>query len=179
MKNKTFLLIIVIFFLAFFIRFLSVWPNNTVVGFDQARDFFDALKITQGHLKIIGPTAGNNPGLHHGVAWLYFISLPIYFGGGNPIWIVLWNSLFNALAAVMIFILAKALFSDKKVAVISAIVAIFSYYYVSYSGWLSNPTLTVLTVPIFFYGLWQYSKGKSWWLPLCFLFLGLTIQLEL
>lgn len=179
MKNKTFLLIIVIFFLAFFIRFLSVWPNNTVVGFDQARDFFDALKITQGHLKIIGPTAGNNPGLHHGVAWLYFISLPIYFGGGNPIWIVLWNSLFNALAAVMIFILAKALFSDKKVAVISAIVAIFSYYYVSYSGWLSNPTLTVLTVPIFFYGLWQYSKGKSWGLPLCFLFLGLTIQLEL
>jgi hypothetical protein len=79
----------------------------------------------------------------------------------------------------MVYILAKTMFPDKKVATISAIVAIFSYYYVSYSGWLSNPTLTILTVPIFFYGLWQYYQDKSWGLPLCFLFLGLSIQLEL
>lgn len=157
---------------------MSVWPSNTVVGFDQARDFFDALKILQGHLRIIGPTAGNNPNLHHGVLWLYFISLPIFLGKGNPIWIVLWNSIFNALSAVVIYLLAKSMFS-KKAGVISAIITTASYYFVSYSGWLSNPTLTLFTVPLFFYGLWQYYKGKSWGLPLCFLFLGLTIQLEL
>ena len=172
-----------IFILAFVIRLFSVWPDNTIVGFDQARDFFQALQITRGDLKIIGPVAGNNSSLHHGVAWLYFIALPILVGKGNPIWIVLWNSVFNALSAVAIYLLAQNMF-NKRAAIISALVAAFSYYFVSYSGWLSNPTLTLFTVPLFFYGLWQYYRGKSagwrtWGLPLCFLFLGLSIQLEL
>jgi hypothetical protein len=40
---------------------------------------FDAVKIISGDLRIIGPTAGNNPNLHHGVAYLYYLALPILF----------------------------------------------------------------------------------------------------
>jgi len=71
--------ILAIFLFAFIVRFLSVWPANTIIGFDQARDLFDSAKILQGDLRIIGPTAGNNPNLHHGVLWLYFMAVPLIF----------------------------------------------------------------------------------------------------
>ncbi len=170
--------ILVIFLLAFAVRFLSVWPSNTIIGFDQARDLFDSAKILQGDLRIIGPTAGNNPNLHHGVLWLYFMTVPLLFSH-NPIYVVLWNSLFNAFSAVIIFLLAKDLFNSKKVGAVAGILTAVSYYYVSFSGWLSNPTITLLTVPLFFYGVWKYYQKKNWGLPLSMLALGLSIQFEL
>lgn len=177
--KKTTITVVVIFLLAFGVRTFSVWPHNTIIGFDQARDLFDSAKIIQGDLRIIGPTAGNNPNLHHGVAWLYFMIPPILAGGGNPAWVALWNSLFNAGAVIVIFFLSRSIFKQKTSPIISALLAASSYYFVSYSGWLSNPTVTLLTVPVFFYGVWRYCEGKSWGLPLAMLFLGLSIQFEL
>ena len=176
--RKTITFLVLIFVFAFIIRFLSAWPANTIIGFDQARDLFDSAKILQGDLRIIGPTAGNNPNLHHGVLWLYFITIPLIFSH-NPIYVVLWNSLFNAFSAVVIYLLARDLFNSKKVGIIAGIITAVSYYYVSFSGWLSNPTLTLLTVPLFFYGAWKYYQKKAWGLPLSMLALGLSIQFEL
>ena len=170
--------ILAIFLFAFLVRFLSVWPANTIIGFDQARDLFDSAKILQGDLRIIGPTAGNNPNLHHGVAWLYFMAVPLIFSH-NPIYVVLWNCLFNAFSVIIIFLLARDLFRSNKVGVIAGILTAASYYYVSFSGWLSNPTVTLLTVPLFFLGVWKYYQKKTWGLPLSMLALGLSIQSEL
>jgi len=171
-------LILTIFLFAFGIRFLSVWPANTIIGFDQARDLFDSAKILQGDLRVIGPTAGNNPSLHHGVAWLYFMAAPLIFSH-HPIFVVLWNSLFNAFSVVIITLLAKDLFRSKKVGIIAGTLTAISYYYVSYSGWLSNPTITLLTVPLFFFGVWKYYRKKNWGLILSMFSLGLSIQFEL
>ncbi|MDP3994275.1 MAG: glycosyltransferase family 39 protein [bacterium] len=170
-------LILTFFIFAFAVRFLSVWPTNTIIGFDQARDLFDSLKILHGDLRIIGPTAGNNPNLHHGVAWLYFMAFPLLFSQ-NPIWVVLWNSFFNALASLVVFLLTRAMF-NKKVGYLATIITAVSYYYVSFSGWLSNPSPTLLTVPLFFLGIWQYYKKRPWGLPLSMLAMGLSIQFEL
>lgn len=170
--------ILIIFSLAFIVRFLSVWPANTIIGFDQARDLFDSLKIIQGDLRIIGPVAGNNPNLHHGVAWLYFMIPPLIVSH-NPISVVIWNSLFNAGVAVIVFFLAKDLFQSKGTGYISAILTAISYHLIQYSGWLSNPTGSVFTMSLFFLGIWKYYKGKSWGLPLAAFFLGLSIQFEL
>ncbi len=176
--RKTITFLVLIFVFAFIIRFLSAWPANTIIGFDQARDLFDSAKILQGDLRIIGPTAGNNPNLHHGVLWLYFITIPLIFSY-NPIYVVLWNSLFNAFSAVVIYLLARDLFNSKKVGIIAGIITAVSYYYVSFSGWLSNPTLTLLTVPLFFYGAWKYYQKRTWGLPISMFALGLSIQFEL
>ena len=170
--------ILAIFIFAFLIRFLSIWPANTIIGFDQARDLFDSTKILQGDLRIIGPTAGNNPNLHHGVLWLYFMTIPLIFSR-NPIYVVLWNSLFNAFSVVIIYLLASDLFKSKKVGVIAGIFTTVSYYFVSYSAWLSNPTITLLTVPLFFFGIWKYYLKNAWGLPLSMFALGLSIQFEL
>lgn len=176
--KKEYLFLILIFLFGFLIRFLSVWPANTIIGFDQARDLFDSLKIIQGDLRIIGPTAGNNPNLHHGVVWLYFMIPPLLLNK-NPIFVVLWNSIFNAAAGVVLYFVAKSFFKDKKAAYVSAIIASVSYYYVSFSGWLSNPTGTFISLPLFLLGIVNYKEGKKWGLPLAAFFLGLTIEFEL
>lgn len=178
MKQK--LLIATIFICSLLVRIFSIWPYNIIIGFDQARDLFDARKIILDHdLRIIGPTAGNNPDLHHGVAYLYYLITPIFIGGGNPTIVAIWNSIFNAATVIIIYLLAKSLFKDKISATIAAIITGVSYYYVSYSSWLSNPTVTLLTVTLFFYGCYLYYKGKKWGLPFASFFLGLTIQFEL
>ena len=169
-----------IFTFACLIRLASVWPANTIIGFDQARDLFDSRKIVlDKDLRIVGPTAGNNANLHHGVAFLYFLIPPLILGGGNPIWAVLWNSLINASSIIVLFLFAKSLFKDKRAGIIAAIIGSVSYYYVQFSGWLSNPTVTLFTVPLFFLGFWQYKEDKSWGLPLAAFFLGLSIQFEI
>lgn len=179
-KRKDFWILLIIFLVGFIVRIWSTYPANTVVGFDQARDFFDARKIvTDSDLRIVGPTAGNNPDLHHGVAFLYYIIPPVILGGGNPFWVVVWNSFFSAGIGILIYFFAKSLFEDKITPIVSGIVVAVSYYFVEYAGWLSNPTVALLTTPIFFYGLWQYYKGKAWGLPVSFFFMGLSIEFEL
>lgn len=168
-----------IFLFAFTLRFLSIWPANTIVGFDQARDFFDARKIiSEGDLRIIGPTAGNNPNLHHGVLYLYYLIPPLVFLGGNPTWAALWNSLFNAATLLVLFFLNKSLF-NARAGLFAAIIAASSFQFIQYSGWLSNPSPTLLTVPLFFLGLWSYLQKKNWGLALAGLALGISIQFEL
>jgi hypothetical protein len=107
------------------------------------------------------------------------MAIPLIFSR-NPIYAVLWNCLFNAFSVVIIILLARDLFRSNKVGVIAGIItAVSYYYYVSFSGWLSNPTLTLLTVPVFFLGVWKYYQKKEWGLPLSMLALGLSIQFEL
>lgn len=162
------------------LRLLSIYPNNVILGFDQARDLFASRRIyTEGDLRIVGPTAGNNAALHHGVAFLYFIIPPIFLGGGNPFWVSLWISLFNLASSFVLYLLAKSLFKSEKAGLITAFLAAISYYFVQFAGWISNPSPTLLTVPLAFYGLWEYKNGKKWGLPLFLFSLGLSIQFEL
>ncbi len=173
-------IVFLVFLFGFVIRILSTFPANTIIGFDQARDLFTATTIFRDHnLAFIGPTAGNNPNLHHGVLFWYYMIIPLIVSNGNPIGVVIWNSFFNALTAVVLYFFAKSLFKSKRVGIIAATVTAVSFYYVQFSGWLSNPTGTFLTLPLVFFGLWEYKQGKKWGLPLSFLFLGITIQFEL
>ena len=84
MKIKKFFPIILIFILGLTIRFLSPYPANTIIEFDQARDLFDAKKIILGDIRTVGPTAENNANLHHGVAFLYYIIPPMILAKSNP-----------------------------------------------------------------------------------------------
>lgn len=179
-------IIFLIFLGGLLLRIISVLPYNTVIGFDQVRDFWEATSIFRDHhLRIIGPTAGNNPNLHHGVAFWYYIIPPLILGKGNPIAIAVWNDVFNALVIIVLYLFARDMFKSKRAGVVASILVAVSYQIVQFSGWISNPTVTILTVPIFFYCLWlHYSSKKNsrfanWWIPLALLFLGLSIEFEL
>lgn len=181
MKKKIikFLPFILIFLFAYIVRILSSYPSNTIIGFDQARDLFDAKKIISGDLRIVGPTAGNNANLHHGVAFLYYIIPPIVIGRSNPLVIVIWNSFFNSLTCLSLAYISYLLFKNKKASIITAFLTSVSFYFVQYSGWLSNPTATHFTVPLTILGLLLYKEKRQWGLPLSLFFLGLSIQFEI
>ena len=101
-------IIILLFLLAFTLRVYSIFPNKIILGYDQIRDLFAAKSMwVDGDLKIIGPTAGNNLNLHHGVAFLYYVLPPIIMFNGNPFWISVWKSLINSLAVIIIYLFCK------------------------------------------------------------------------
>lgn len=173
-------IIFLVFIFGFLVRVISILPANTIIGFDQARDLFNATTIFRDHhFAIIGPTAGNNSNLHHGILFTYYLVFPLIIFKGNPIGAAIFNSFFNALSVITLYFLARDLFKSKTVAFVAAFFTAVSYYFVQFSGWLSNPTGTFFTLPLFFYGIWEYYKRKKWGLPLALFFLGLTIQFEL
>ncbi|MBX4205920.1 glycosyltransferase family 39 protein, partial [Candidatus Microgenomates bacterium] len=180
------LLLILIFALAIIFRIYNIYPNNVIIGFDQARDLFISQSIYKSFdLKIIGPTAGNNTDLHHGIAWIYFMLPPLMLFNGNPFWVSVWNSLINAAGVFIIFFFVKSLFKNEKTAFVSAFIWAISFYLIQYSGWLSNPGPTLVTVPLFFWGMWEWIKQmknnspNQWGLVLALFSLGLSIQFEL
>ncbi len=99
--------------------------------------------------------------------------------GGNPFWVSAWTSLFNVFSVFIVYELTKSLFKSKKAGLISAFLVSVSYYFIQYAGWLSNPSPTLTTVPLFFLGIWKYSEKKNWGLVLSMFALGLSIQFEL
>ncbi len=172
--------LIVLFVCGFLLRLIATYPSNIIIGFDQVRDLFSAQTIYRDFdLKIIGPTAGNNPDLHHGVLFLYYLVPPLILFQGNPWGVIVWTSIFNALSAIGIYYLTYKLFNKKVIALVASVFAAFSYYLVQYSGWISNPTVTLFTVPIFFLCLWKYIEGQKKALIVASFFLGLSIQFEL
>lgn len=180
MQYRTYRIVAVFFLLGLILRIFSVYPSNTIIGFDQVRDFFTTITIFRDHdLKIIGPTAGNNPYLHHGVLYYYYLIPPLLFFKNNPMAAVYWNILFNAAACIIIFFLGRDLTGKNITGLTASLISASSFQMIQFSGWLSNPTATLLTVPVFFWGLWAYYQHKKWGLPLACLFLGLSVQFEL
>ncbi len=174
------LTLILIFILALYLRFISIFPSNIIIGFDQARDLSDAITIFRDqNLRIIGPTAGNNPNLHHGILYIYYLAIPLSLFSSSPVAAALWNSFFNALTVFVIFFLSKKMFNNTYSAVSSAFIVAVSFYFIQYAGWLSNPTVTLTTVPLFFLGLWMYYQKQNIGLIIASIALGLSIQFEL
>src|SRR4030042_2869950 len=121
--TKEISLIIFIFLFGFLVRLWSVLPANTIIGYDQARDLWSATTIFRDFdIHIVGPTAGNNLNLHHGVAFWYYMIIPLIVFHGNPVGVVIWNSVFSAGVVIVLYFLGKDLFKSKKVGVIAAIV---------------------------------------------------------
>ncbi len=172
-------ILVLCFILAVVLRVYSVFPYNTIMGFDQARDLFDAYTMVQTHHpRIIGPTAGNNPNLHHGIAFIYYLAVPIAFFGPNPMNAVYFNILVQSSLVFILAYFSWELFKNKAVAITTAIMTAFSYNLIQFAGWLSNPTVTLVTVPIFYLALWQYRKNERW-LMVAAVALGASIEFEL
>lgn len=172
-------ILVLCFILAVVVRIYSVFPYNTIIGFDQARDFFDAYTMVQTHHpRIIGPTAGNNPNLHHGIAFIYYLAVPIAFFGPNPMNAVYFNIIIQSSLVFILAFFSWELFKSKPAAITTAVMTAFSYHLTQFSGWLSNPTVTLVTVPLYYLSLWKYRTNERWLLLAAFA-LGASIEFEL
>lgn len=176
MDRKLFFSLGAIFSLALFLRFLY-FPHNVYFGFDQARDAFASQEIFQGNFKIVGPPTSGNL-FHHGVLY-YYIFGPIYsFFNGNPEAVSFFLRVFNALGIFLVFLITKILFNSRT-AILAALLFAFSYEQTQFSIYLNHPSLSVISVLIFYLGLtlWIFEK-INWGLILALFGLGLSIQFE-
>lgn len=172
-------ILVLCFILALVVRIYSVFPYNTIIGFDQARDFFDAYTMVQTHHpRIIGPTAGNNPNLHHGIAFIYYLAVPIALIGPNPMNAVYFNILIQSSLVFILSYFSWELFKNRSASITTAVMTAFSYHLTQFSGWLSNPTVTLVTVPLYYLSLWKYRTNEHW-LFLAAFALGASIEFEL
>jgi len=162
--------------------FLAVIPllQQLFFYYDQARDAYEAYNIWHLHdLKILGPST-DIPFLHHGVLWYYLLAIlyGIFQKNPSPVAIVFLTAFFLTLPAV--WCLGNELFKDKKIAAIALILYAFSPLFQLSTRWLSNPILSLISMPFLLLILWRYiNKQKLRTAFLVGVIYGITIQSQL
>jgi len=180
MFKFSYILLFLILISGIWLRHLNVAGNNIAFDFDQIEDQFYTYRLVFDHDPlIIGRAVYGDPKLHHGVFYYYYNFIPFLISSGNFFASIYWNILFNAFTAVIIFILAKLLFNRDLPALISVFIASFSFEMIKFSSWMTIDTVTIFLVPLFYLGLWAYSKSKNFGLLLTSISLGLIIQSDL
>lgn len=161
------LLILIILLLAFLIRIYNI---GTLLNFhyDQGRDALVIWDlIHNGKLFLIGPTTGL-AGVFRGPFYYYLITPFYYLGQGNPIYPTIFL-IFTSVVAIWLMYYLVLKFQDKQSALISTILASFSYYIVMASRWLSNPTPMLLLSMVLVWGMYIVLKGKQFgWYVIAF-----------
>lgn len=179
-RNKQYIVfLLIIFILSLGLRIWNISQNNILFDYDQYEDLFHTRKIILGDLPFIGRPIYGNPDLHHGVIYFYFNLFPFLLFDWSVKAILIWNIFFQSFLVFVIFFLAKSLYKSSTAGYISAVLVATSYQIIQFSAWISSAAITLLTVPIFYLGLWFYFKKKEWGLILSSLFLGLSIQADL
>ena len=176
-KNQSKILLVAIFTLALFLRWLYLPQGALVFGYDQGRDAFIAEEILHGDLKLQGPPVGGLPGVFHGVLYYYVVAPAYLLGHGNPIIAAFWMSFLNALGVFVIYLITLKIYNKKSAALISSLVYACSFELSQYANWLSNVSLAVIFVPLIYFGLYLWLRNKNRFGPITTgLALGLSIQ---
>jgi hypothetical protein len=146
----------------FFGLFLRVYRINDLLGFyyDQGRDalvIWDLIK--KGEVFLIGPTTGL-AGIFRGPYYYYLIAPAYFIGGGNPIWPSVFLSITTVVAIILGYHLGTKV-QNRATGVLFAILASFSFYIVTASRWLSNPTPMFLLSMILVWAMFKIADSKK------------------
>ncbi len=178
-QRTTILLLIITTLLAFFIGWLSMKNNSITFWFDQSRDAHVSRQIIEnGDFKVLGPSAsGTNDAVYHGVLYYYFLAPLYYFGHGNPMIPAMALSFLGCIGVIPLYYFSKRFFSSKAIAWITVFGYIFSVEIIQLSYWLSNPSLAVMPLIIFYWSLWEvgFKNNKSFVIPLA-IAMGVSLQ---
>ena len=159
---------------------LRLYPgkDHFIWTYDQARDVFRSQNIlAKGDLKLVGPQT-EFTGLSHGPLHYYLWTPFLNLAQGDPNLTVYWQIIWNLSTLLPLALLTQALFRDKKITVLAALIFVMAYQQVEYSRWLSNVATTMSFLAWTYYFLWQTLAKKkfSYFLGLA---LGLAIQGEI
>ncbi len=160
MRKKYYFVLFVLFILAFVVRIFFLKDGALTFGYDQARDATHATEIAKGHLKILGPPS-SAPGLFHGVLYYYVLAPFYFFGNGSPIVAAIGIAFINSIVIFIVFLITFLLTKDPISAILSSLFFAFSFESTQYATWLSNPTIGVLTVALYYFGLWLVISKKN------------------
>ena len=179
MKKSHLLIGIALFVVAFFIRAQNI-QSNLFFGFEQGRDAFRIQSILQlEDFVLVGPKTDLD-GIFHGPWYYYFMTIPYFLGGGEPLVSSLTLIGLGSLVSVIIYWWWYELTDKKGMAFLAGLIAAVSFELIQYSRWLSNvsPAIAILTMAL--YLLWKYQKTqKKWFFPASLCLMGLAAQFEI
>ena len=170
-------------FLLLFITLLALITrlinfSHTTWAYDQARDAFNALEIFgKDPIKLIGPTTDIR-GLFHGSLYWYIIAPFYVVSRGDPLFPKLALVLLHLINIPLIYFLAKEITGKKEIGLFAAFILAMSFDSIQYARWMSNPTLAVMTVAMFFYGLWRVLHKKPYGLGIMYCMWAISIQFQ-
>lgn len=175
-KKYPWITLIIIFLLGLVLRLL--YFKEISFGYDQARDAFESLAIlSKFDIKLIGPSS-DIPGVNHGVLYWYLIS-PFYsLSGGDPRAVKIFSIFINLFNIFFIYHFSFKLFKNKKISLLSAFIFAVSFEAINYARWLSNPAFALITITIFFYGLWLLINNNAKGLLIMIITWAISFQLE-
>jgi hypothetical protein len=176
LQNKPYYLIVLV--LLFFTVFLRVWRIDQIMDFnyDQGRDALVIADLLKGNLVLIGPTTGIE-GIFLGPFYYYFLAPGYLIGQGLPAIASVWQTIFIILGYLLIFFMVR--FHISKIAAFLVLFFMtFSFQKIFEDRWLSNPVPTFFFIPLAVLFFTQSFKKPLPFLPLAFLCLGITLQLE-
>ena len=156
--------------------YLRVYNIGTSLGFyfDQGRDALVIWDLWhKGKIFLIGPTTGI-AGIFRGPFYYYLIAPFYLLGGGNPVWPSVFLSFTTMFAIIILFALATEI-QDRTTGLIAAIIASFSFYIVTASRWLSNPTPMLLLSMILLWLMFRVLEDKRWAWPAIAFTAGLSL----
>ena len=174
-KNRPFVysLLALILTAAFAIR---VYRINDLLGFyyDQGRDALIIWDFLNNHKWfLIGPTTGL-AGIFRGPYYYYLIA-PFYFlGRGSPIYPDIFLILTSIISVGFIYYLGMKI-QGRIAGIIAATIASFSFYIVTGSKWLSNPTPMLVLSMILVWSMLKVTEGKKWGWPVISFCIGLSL----
>lgn len=164
---RKYFILFLIFLLAFYLRARYPASGNVVFSFDQARDAYTVNQLLHGDLKIQGPPTSTRD-FFHGVLYYYVIAPGYWLGHGSPLAAAYWLAFVASLGVFLVYFITRSPWLALFYAV--------SYEQTQYAAYLSNTSLAVLTVPLFYLGLWQWLDKKKWGPAIAGLGLGFSIQ---
>lgn len=160
-------------------RWFLIENGNILFWYDQARDAIVSQEIINNlDLKIQGPSAsGTNDSVHHGVLYYYLIA-PLYaIFKGNPIMVSFSLGLLSLLTIWPITWLTWRFTKSKIMALAAATLYALSVESSQTGTWLSNPMISIISIPFFFFFLWRVFWDKKFnELPWLALALGISHQ---
>lgn len=176
-KHRIGIILFAITILAFILR--MIYFGDATFGYDQARDAFVGTAIfTRDHIKILGPSS-DIKGLFHGSLYWYLTAPFYYFSHGDPLYARMFLVIVNLANIFFIYFFSKKLFRNTFVALTSAFLFAVSFEAVQYARWISNPSMALLTVAGFYWGLWLTISRKPYGVGLMFLAAAASMQFEI
>ncbi len=170
-----------IFFLFFFLTFISLLPNLNVYNLrgEEAKRLIPAFEMSKSgdyiNLTYLGDIYLNKPPLFY---WLTILSSKIF--GWDAITVRVISIFFVFLTALAIYLFAKYLFKDEKVAVFSSIAYITFFDVLFWYGWIGeiDATFTFFIFLMFIFQFIGFKERKSGFIILSGILAGLSFLLK-
>ncbi|MDD3679831.1 MAG: glycosyltransferase family 39 protein [Candidatus Shapirobacteria bacterium] len=184
-KKKSFLFLVLIFFVGVFFRCYSLY-NSSEFTYDPARDAEIIRQIVQEKkLTLLGPpTSVSVPGVAYGTTYFgpvfYYLLAPFLpLFGYDPYGPILVIALLGAVGIILIFAIVEKITKDPLSALVASFAFAISEGAIFYSRWIWNPNLMPFFILLLIYFLVNFQENKkSVFLFLSGVCLGVIIQLH-